>query len=72
MSLAVRSAIHEVANGTPGAVERLRPWSRFAHRHRLVWASATERDPTRRKRLVEAYRQLTGDDAEAGLRALDD
>ncbi len=67
-SLAVRSAIHEVANGTPEAVEKLRPWYRFAHRDRLIWACSAEQDPIRRKRLADAYKQLTGEDAEPRLR----
>ncbi|MHB1560422.1 MAG: hypothetical protein ACYC61_23465 [Isosphaeraceae bacterium] len=71
-SLAVRSAIRDVADGSPGAVEKLRPWYRFAHRDRLVWSCAAERDPIRRKRLADAYKQLTGDDAEASLSALND
>jgi hypothetical protein len=67
VSLAVRWAIRDVAAGDPTALARLRTWYRFAHRDRLVWAYAAERDPVRWRRLAEAYKELTGEDVESKL-----
>lgn len=66
VSLAVRSAIGDVAGGKPGALAKLRAWYRFAPRDRLVWAYAAERDLTRKRRLADAYKELTGEDVESG------
>lgn len=65
VSLAVRFAIHDVAGGEPGAFARLRAWYRFTPRDRLVWAYAAERDPARKRRLADAYKELTGEDVES-------
>lgn len=67
VSLAVRSAIRDVAAGNPGALAKLRAWYRFAPRDRLVWAYAAEQDQTRKRRLADAYKALTGEDVESRL-----
>src|SRR5262249_10906066 len=72
VSLTVRSAIRGVAVGDPTALARLRTFYRFAHRDRLVWSYSAERDPVRRKRLADAYKDLTGEDVESRLARLAD
>jgi hypothetical protein len=72
VSLAVQSAIHEVAAGKPTAMLTLRDWYRFAPRDSLVWSYATERDPVRKRRLANAYKELTGEDVELRLARLQD
>jgi hypothetical protein len=67
VSLAVRWAIRDVAAGDPTALVRLRAWYRFAHRDRLVWSYAAERDPVRRRRLADAHKEPTGEDVESRL-----
>ena len=62
----------DVAAGDPTAVARLRTWHRFAHPDRLAWAFSAERDPARRKRLADAYRELTGQEVEWRLSVLND
>jgi hypothetical protein len=67
VSLAVRWAIRDIAAGDPTALVRLRAWYRCAHRDRLVWSYAAERDPVRRRLLADAYKELTGEDVESRL-----
>jgi hypothetical protein len=66
-SLTVRQAMRDVARGEASGMARLRSWYRFAHRDRLVWAYAAERDPVSKERLAGTYRELTGEDAEHRL-----
>ncbi|QEH34621.1 hypothetical protein OJF2_31620 [Aquisphaera giovannonii] len=72
VSLTVRAAIRGVAEGDPAAMAKLRDWYGFAHRDRLVWAYTAEQDITRKKRLADAYRSLTGHDIESRLARLND
>lgn len=72
VSMAVRHVIRDVAAGDPTAMARLRTWLRFTSPDRLAWAYAAERDPARRKRLADAYRELTGDEVEWRLSILND
>jgi hypothetical protein len=75
VSLAVRSAISDVAAGNSTAMLTLRAWYRLAPRDSLVSSYAAERDPVRKQRLANAYKELTGEDVEsriAELRRLED
>jgi len=67
VSLAIRHAITDVARGDSSAMTRLRAWYPYAHRDRLVWSYAAERDPARKDRLARAFRDLTGEDVEQRL-----
>ena len=68
VSLAVRSAMRDVAAGSSSAMAKLRALYRFAPRDSLVWAYEEERDPVRQQRLADAYTELTGEDVESAAR----
>jgi hypothetical protein len=72
VSLAIKSAIRDVAAGNPTALAQLRAWYRFAPRNSLVWSYEAERDSVRRQRLADAYKELTGEDLESRLSRLAD
>jgi hypothetical protein len=72
VSLVVRSAIRGVVEGEPSAMNRLRAWSAFVDRDRLVRAYEAEQDPVRKERLARAYKELTSDDVESRLSILND
>ena len=72
VSLAVRSAVRDVAAGNPTALAKLRTWYRFGPRDSLVWSYAAEQDPLRKQRLADAYKELTGEDVDSRLARLED
>jgi hypothetical protein len=72
VSLAVQSAIRDLAAGKSAAMLTLRGWYRFAPRDSLVWSYAAERDPVRKQRLANAYKELNGEDVESRLARLED
>jgi hypothetical protein len=70
VSLAVRSAIREIADGNPAGLAKLRTLSQLGARDRLVWAYAAEYDPIRGQRIADAYKELTGEDVSVRLARL--
>jgi hypothetical protein len=72
VSLTVRSAIRDVAAGNSAAMSTIRAWYRFAPRDSPVWSCSAERDPVRKQRLANAYKELTGEDVESRINRLQD
>ncbi len=66
-SLAVRSAIREIAVGNSGGLAKLRAFNHLGARDRLVWAYAAEHEPIRGQRIADAYKELTGEDVNVRL-----
>ena len=70
--MAMRSAGRDVGAGSSNALATLRVWYPFAPPDSLVWSYAAERDPVRKQRIADAYKELAGEDVASRLARLGD